>query len=118
VEPTDITIEILKDIRTELHDGLQSVREELRVGLDGVRDEVQGVRDEVQGVRDEVHGVSSRLDRLERRQTEAEVRVATELVAIGGVMREVRDAFLEERALRARVDDHERRLTAIEKQAP
>jgi hypothetical protein len=114
MEPTDVTIEILKDIRTELHDGLKSVRTELHDDLKSVREELRVGLD---GVRDEVQGVSSRLDRLERRQTEAEVRVATELVAIGGVMREVRDAFLEERALRARVDDHERRLTAIEKQA-
>jgi predicted nucleic acid-binding Zn-ribbon protein len=99
MEPTDITIEILKDIRSELHDGLQSVR-----------DEIQGVREEVQGVREEVRDVR-------RRQTEGEIRVATELVAIAGVMREVRDELREDRALRARVDDHERRLRAIEKQA-
>jgi hypothetical protein len=106
MEPTDITIEILKGIREELHDGLR-----------GVRDEVQGVREEVLGVREEVRGVSKRLDRLEQRQTEADVRVATELVAVVGAVREMRDAFLEDRSLRARVDDHERRLSAIEKHA-
>ena len=33
MKPTDITIEILKSIRDELHDGLSSVRE----GVSGVR---------------------------------------------------------------------------------
>ncbi len=107
MEPTDLTIEILKDIRTELHDGLQSVREEIR----DVRTEL---RDGLAGVREEILGVSTRVDRLERRQTEGEIRVATELVAIAGVMREVRDELREDRALRVRVDDHERRLRAIE----
>ncbi len=103
MQPTDITIEILKDIRTELQD----VRTELHDGLQSVREEVQGVREEVQGL-------GTRVDRLERRQTEGEIRVSTELVAIAGVMREVRDELREDRALRVRVDDHERRLRAIE----
>ena len=103
MEPTDITIEILKGIR-----------EDLRTGLQGVRDEI---RDKVQGVRDEVQGVSQRLDRLERRQTEAEMRVAMELIAVGGAVREMRDAFLADHSLRTRVEDHERRLAVIEKHA-
>ena len=52
--------------------------------------------------------------RQERRQTEADVRVSTELVAVAGAVREVRDAVLQDRALRSRVDDHERRLAAVE----
>ena len=55
MEPTDITIEILKGIREDLRTGLQ--------------------------------------------------------------VREMRDAFLADHSLRARVDDHERRLAAIEKHA-
>jgi len=108
MEPTDITIEILKGIRDEV----RGVRGELRDGLQSVRGEL---RDGLQGVREEVQGVSKRIDRLERRQTEADVRVATELVAVAGAVREMRDAFLEDRSLRVRVDDHERRLSAIEK---
>jgi len=110
MEPTDITIEILKGIREDLRTGLQGVRDE-------IRDKVQGVRDEVQGVRVEVQGVSQRLDRLERRQTEGEMRVATELIAVGGAVREMRDAFLADHSLRTRVEDHERRLAVIEKHA-
>jgi hypothetical protein len=55
------------------------------------------------------------MDRLERRQTEADLRIATELVAIAGAVRETRDAYREERAPSHRVDDHERRLSDVEK---
>ncbi len=59
-------------------------------------------------------GTNGRLERLERRQTETEVRLATELVAVAGAVHEVRDLLREDRALRGKVDDHERRITAIE----
>jgi hypothetical protein len=51
---------------------------------------------------------------MERRQTEAEIRVATELVAVVGAVTEVRDTFRGELALRRQVADHERRIRAIE----
>jgi hypothetical protein len=77
------------------------------------------VRGEVAGVRGELrHGlaeVTERMDRLERRQTEADLRVATELVAVAGAVREMRDAYREDRALSHRVDDHERRLSEVER---
>jgi VIT1/CCC1 family predicted Fe2+/Mn2+ transporter len=93
----DITIEMLKSIRDELHDGLSSVREELS------------------GVRVDLACVTERMDRLERRQTEADLRIATELVAIAGAVRETRDAYREERALSHRVDDHDFRLSDVQK---
>jgi hypothetical protein len=90
MEPTDLTIEILKGIREEAR--MTNER------LDELR------RDMV-----------DRIERVERRQTETEVRLATELVAVGGAVREVRDLLREDRALRDRVDDHERRLVAVER---
>jgi len=79
MEPTDLTIQILTDIR------------------------------------DEGRKTNDRLERLERRQTETEVRLSTELVGVAGAVREVRDLLREDRALRNRVDDHERRLSAVER---
>ena len=92
MQPTDVTVEILKSIR----------------------DEVQGLRADVHGLSAEVHGTNDRLGRLERRQTETEVRLSTELVAVVGAVREVRDLLREDLGLRARVEDHERRITAVE----
>jgi predicted RNase H-like nuclease len=67
---------------------------------------------------DEVHTLrtdsNERFGRLERRQTETEVRLSTELVAVVGAVREVRDLLREDHALRDRVDDHERRIAAVE----
>ncbi len=78
MEPTDVTIEVLK------------------------------------GIRDELRGTNARLDRVERRQGETEVRLATQLVAVVSAVHEVRDLLREDRQLRDRVADHERRLTAVE----
>ena len=103
MQPTDLTVEILKGIRAEIK---------------GVKDEVKAVRDEVKGVRDDLNArvdtTNDRLDRLERRQTATEVRLATELAGVTGAVREVRDLLREDCALRSRVDDHERRIVAIE----
>jgi hypothetical protein len=99
MQPSDLTIAILKGIREDIQ---------------GVRDEVQGVRDEVQGVRDELRITNTRIDRLDRRQVDAEVRVATELLALTNTMRDVRDLLREDRGVHDRVDDHERRIGVIE----
>ena len=85
MEPTDVTIEILK-----------SIRDEIRV--------VAGRTDEV----------VTEVRRLERRQVETEMRLATELVAVTGAVNGLREDLREDRALRAKVDDHERRIDAIE----
>jgi hypothetical protein len=50
-----------------------------------------------------------------RTQADAEVRLSTEIVAVVAAVDRLRDVLLEDRALRRRVDDHERRLVAVEK---
>src|SRR5438105_1360734 len=59
--------------------------------------------------------LSERLDRLDRRQVEAEIRLATGLTAVVGAVHMVRDAVLADRGLKRTVDDHELRLAAIER---
>ena len=88
MEPTDLTIEILKDIRDESRKTNERV--------DALQSEMKQFRGEA-------------------RQTE--VRLATELVAVAGAVREVRDLLREDRVLRDRVDDHERRIVAMEHRA-
>ena len=48
-------------------------------------------------------------------QTDTEIRLAAEIVAVAAAVRDVRDELHEDRVLRARVDDHERRIGALEK---
>ena len=57
---------------------------------------------------------NERLERLERRQTETEVRVTTEIVAVAGAVREVGEYLKDAVALRPTLDDHELRLRALE----
>ena len=54
---------------------------------------------------------------LERCQVESETRLATELVAVAGVVSGLRDDLRQDRALREQLHDHERRLRAIEARA-
>jgi len=87
MEPTDLTIEILKGIREDTHKMSERLDE-----------------------------TNQRLGELRDRQTATEVRLATEIVGLAGAVREVRDLLREDHALRSRVDDHERRISAIEGQ--
>ncbi|HEV3189047.1 MAG TPA: hypothetical protein VGY54_01050 [Polyangiaceae bacterium] len=98
MQPTDLTIEILKGIRDEVRN--------TNARLDETNAQLGALRTDT----------NMRLDRLERRQTEGEIRVQTEVAAVVGAVDRLRDA-LEDRALRQRVDDHERRLAAIETRA-
>jgi chromosome segregation ATPase len=63
-------------------------------------------------------GINNRLDRLERRQVDAEVRITTELVAVAGTLRELKDIFIEDRRLVGQVSDHERRIARLEEHGP
>jgi len=103
MQRTDLTIEILKGIR----DGVRDTN----TRLDALRDEVHDTNARLDVLRGDTN---ARLDRLERRQTEAEIRLSTELVAVVGAVHEVRDLLAEDRSLRSQVSDHERRLIAVE----
>ncbi|HEY8087702.1 MAG TPA: hypothetical protein VIF09_07655 [Polyangiaceae bacterium] len=111
MEPTDLTIEILKGIREEA----QKTNERLdrtNDRLDGLRTEVRSGFSELRGELEDVRGV---IGELRDRQTASEVHVATELVGVAGAVREVRDLLREDRALRVRVEDHERRISEMER---
>ena len=87
---SDLTIEVLKEIRDEIRS--------TNVRLDQTRTELSG-----------------RMDQLQRRQTETEVRLATELVAVVGAVNSLREAILEDRRVRQTVDDHETRIRTLER---
>ena len=101
----------MEDVTTQV---LIEIRDEMRL----VRDEVRQNREEVSKTNERLDGTNSRLDRLERRQVETEVRISTELVAVAGAVREMKDAFLEDRRLTAQVSDHERRILTLESRNP
>lgn len=70
-EPEDLSTEILRQIR----------------------DEMRTLRTELTGA---IGETNQRLGRLETRQTETEMRLATEIVAVAGIMQEIRALLREQ----------------------
>lgn len=79
-----------------------------------IRDELKTTREQLSARIDETN---SRLDRVERRQTEGEVRLATELVNVVSAVNQLKDLIVADRELRQRVDEHDRRIAALEQHA-
>jgi hypothetical protein len=96
MEPTSPTNEIVK-----------SLRDEMRSNNDALRGDMADLRREVAGLRGVVAGVREQ-------QVHSEIRVATELVAVVGEIRALRDDLRGE-GVRGRLDDHETRIEALEK---
>jgi hypothetical protein len=100
----DLTTQILIEIRDEIRatnarlDHTNGRLDSLAAGMNARLDET-----------------NTRLDRLERRQVEAEIRVSTALVEVVGAVHEMRDAYREDRQLRATVENHEHRIEALER---
>jgi hypothetical protein len=100
-KPTDLSLSVLKQIRdavTQTNVRLDETRGDLSQRLDQTREEL-----------------SQRLEQLARRQTETEIRLATELTAVVGAVHSLRDAVVADRELRKTVENHEQRLSAIER---
>jgi chromosome segregation ATPase len=97
MEPTDLTIEILKDIRT----AVRATNER----LDQTNERLDETRTEL----------ADRFDALAARITDTEVRLATEIVAIGGTLVQVRDLLREQTSIRDAVADHDRRIASLER---
>lgn len=83
-----------------------------------IRDEIRATRTDLTERIDQTNArldqTNARLDRSEKRIVESEIRVSTELVALTGVVRDLRDTLLDDRHLRQAVDDHEQRIRALE----
>ncbi len=90
--------------------------------LEEIRDEMRTMRGEMRMTRDElsarVDETNSELRELRKRQVESEIRISTELVGVASAVQELRDDLRKHRALTARVDDHERRISSLEKRSP
>ena len=77
-------------------------------------EQLKAIRAEMSGMTAEQRATNEQLERLERRQTETEIRLATELVAVAKAIGEVRDLLRDQTDVRlrrceARLDDLERR---------
>jgi hypothetical protein len=79
VEPSDLTVDILRSIRNEV----TSLRTELRTEVSELRAEVHGLREEL----------GQRIDDVHRYMVGVELRTATSLTDLYGTLREVLDTL-------------------------
>jgi uncharacterized protein YPO0396 len=96
----DLTVEILKDIRTEI----RSTREDLSKRIDQTNARLDHTNEHL-------HGAVGRIDLL----VEGQVRLATEVVAVASSVQQLTEALREDRALRSTVDDHDKRIARLER---
>lgn len=78
----------------------------------------QEIRDELRTHREILAEHTERFDRMERRQTESELRIATELVGVANVLRDVKGLLETRLDVRDRVVVLERRLDDLERRVP
>jgi len=105
----DITIEVLKAIRSDLG----AFRSEVNKRFDDVDARFDLVDARFEGVDARFEGVDARFDNMARQQVESEVRIATELVAVAGALNQLNDSLRAE-AVRDQLRDHEARLHKLE----
>lgn len=80
--------------------------------LKQIRDELRTTRTELST---RIDATNERLERLEKRQAETEIRLSTELVATVGAINSLKDVVLQAVASGKQVTDHEHRISALEK---
>lgn len=95
----DLMVEILKGIRQEIR---------------ATNDELQALKTEVRATNARLDETNERLDTLARRETESEVRLATELIGVAAAVDGVRDLLSANLVVRDQVADHERRIALLE----
>ena len=103
----NLTLQVLKQIRDEI----VATRSDLGARIDGTNQRIDGTNGGLLAL-------ESKVDALAHRQTESELRLATEVVAVARAVEGVRELLRERLDDRDRIDDHERRLAALERGAP
>lgn len=96
MEPTDLTLAVLREIRDELKETRRDLKAE--IGQTNAR----------------LDQTNSRLDHLDRRQHEGEIRLTTELIAVADAVKQVQQLLAARLDVRDKVEDHERRLIRLE----
>jgi hypothetical protein len=75
MEPTDITIEILKDIRDEIR--------QTNTRIDGTNERIDGTNERIAGTNERVDSLR---EELARRIVESEIRTSTAIAALAGTV--------------------------------
>jgi hypothetical protein len=102
LEPTDLTVEILKDIRTEL----RQVRTDLSARIDVTNSRIDETNLRLNAMREE----------LSNRIVESEVRTATAIADLAGTVREMTQVLRQAHDLRPRVERCESDIAELKRQ--
>ena len=102
MNPTDLTLEVLKSIRDEVR--------ETRMELSG---EVRDVRAELSGLSGEVREIRTDLAAVARRVVESEVRTSTAITELHGTVRDLVDVLRSQQDVRPRIERAEHEITEI-----
>ena len=83
--------------------------------LKSIRDEIRTLRHDTNERFESLERTTNeRFESLERRQTETEIRLATELMAVVGAVNQVRDLLTDRLDLGDTVKDHEQQIIVLE----
>ncbi len=112
MEPTDLTIEILKDIRDEV----RQTRTDLSTRIDATNVRLETLREGLSGridtLRDEL---SERIDGLSRRVVESEIRTATAITDLAGAVSQMTGVLRASHDLRPRMERCEQDIAELKK---
>jgi hypothetical protein len=114
MEPTDITIEILKDIRSAI--GQTNER------LDRTNDRLDQTNHSLVGTHALIDGTNERIDslrdELSRRIVESEIRTSTAITALAGTVSEMTDVLRASHDLRPRLERCEQDIVDLKRRLP
>jgi chromosome segregation ATPase len=106
VEPTDITVHVLREIRDELREVKSAVQD-----AGGRIDSTNARLDQTNARLDETNvGLDRTREELSRRIVESEMRTSSALVDVAGSIREVKDLLSDRLEIRDRVERCEREI--------
>jgi chromosome segregation ATPase len=102
MEPTDLTVRILTDIRDELRTTNQRIDQ---------------TNQRIDQTNQRLDQTNARLEQMRQHSVESEIRLGTAITDMTGTLHEVRD-HLAVRALEARVQDCERDIADLKRRLP
>ncbi len=108
MEPSDLTIEILKGIRARL-DQTNARIDQTNARLDQTNARLDAGLDEIRGT------VTDGFAEVSRRIVESEIRTSTAIVELAGTVRDLTDALRGQGDLRPRLDGCERDIAALQR---
>jgi division protein CdvB (Snf7/Vps24/ESCRT-III family) len=111
MEPGDLTLEILKDIRSEIRETRQDLTRRI--------DETHARLDQTNARLDQTNGRLETLgSELSRRIVESEVRTSTAITALAGTVHEMTEVLRRSHDLRPRVERCESDIADLKRRMP